>query len=125
MNTEKPENVVTAQRTFYCSICGKEAGKVTLYQTGALVRNSFVSELKMGTGAEKYETVRQAIDHGDIKTIHAFDFEVSSFYCPKCDACYCSEHWDYWNEFSNDDGFSWHEGIRGRCPRDHTRLLED
>ncbi len=125
MNTPYNQPDIAAHHVFHCAKCGQAAGEVTVCKNGELVRKSFVSELKMGTKREGFEGLCEAVRQGDIKVLYKYDFEIASFYCPECDVCYCRDHWSCINAFSNDDGFTWHEGIEGTCPEGHTRLLED
>ena len=59
-----------------------------------------------------------------ITPIHARDFELAPWWCPDCGATYCGEHWETWDVFDPDEP-AFHDGIRGRCPQGHERLLED
>lgn len=63
------------------------------------------------------------IERGDAAALHAMDFEVTPFFCPACEACYCGDHWLRHDVFDPDDG--WHDSIRGTCPQGHERMLED
>ena len=116
------------ERAFACAACNAQAGVVQLFgpvDRAEVVRQSFTSRLTFPVGAETFETVRAMILAGDIGRLHAFDQEVACFYCPLCLACYCGDHWAHWDVFEEEDGFSWHDSIRGRCPRGHVRMLED
>lgn len=53
------------------------------------------------------------------------NLEAAAFYCPICDACFCTAHWKTWDVFDNDDGLMWYDSIRGRCPHGHVRMLLD
>lgn len=37
------------------------------------------------------------------RSLHALDLETVPFWCPRCDASYCAQHWTTWDLF--DDGF--------------------
>ena len=127
----EPTETPAAQHRFVCKVCGAEAGVVRLFGTaagagGEIVRDSFTSRLAARVGAEAFEGARGAIEGGDIERLYDFDREVASFYCPPCRACYCGTHWTRWDVFDEEeDGFTWHDSIRGRCPEGHERMLED
>lgn len=118
----------SAARGFDCAVCGDEAGLVRLFgppSGGEVVRDSFTSRLTLRLAPEDFERVRLILVAGDAAALHEFDPEVASFYCPDCRACYCGDHWASRNVFDDEDGFTWHDSIRGRCPRGHERMLED
>ena len=79
----------------------------------------------MRVDAGAFERVQRLIEAGDIEGLYGFDLEVASFFCPTCRLCYCGEHWSRYNVFDDEDGFTWHDSIRGCCPRGHERILED
>jgi hypothetical protein len=119
-----------ASHTFRCSKCSRVAGRVQLVADGdrvTLVRRCCTSEMGGGSAldAESIERWRTAISTANIREIHKYDEEVAAFYCPECDACYCGDHWKRWDVFDDDDGFCWHDSIRGRCPSGHERMMED
>ena len=117
-----------AQHSFVCASCDREAGQVALVEHdngGEIIRDSFTSPLSLGVGAEDFERICNIILAGDIRALHELNLEVASFYCPDCDACYCGDHWAIWNVFDDEEGFTWHDSIRGRCPLGHQRMLED
>jgi hypothetical protein len=124
------ENNLTAiaEHRFDCALCGREAGLVRLLgsETEAkVIRLSFTSELTYRVEEDKFEQIRAVIEAGDVRAIYDFNLEIASFFCPDCNACYCGEHWIHWDVFDDEDGFFWHDSIRGRCPRGHERMLED
>jgi hypothetical protein len=117
-----------ARRSFACASCGNEAGLVALFERGdggGITRHSFTSTLTLRVAAEDFERIRGIILAGDVRALHEFDLEVASFYCPDCGSCYCGDHWVRWNVFDDEEGFDWHDSIRGRCPQGHQRMLED
>lgn len=123
-----PSSVPVAQHSFACARCNHEAGLVKLFEpdnASEIIRDSFMSQLTYSVEAEDFERVRNIVLAGDIQALHEFNLEVASFYCPRCRACYCSDHWVHWDVFDDDDGFLWHDSIRGRCPLGHERMLED
>lgn len=92
---------------------------------GELVRDSFSSRSTYRVSPENFERLRTIIAAGDVQALYEFDLEIASFYCPNCEACYCGDHWVRWNVFDDEEGFTWHDSIRGRCPQGHQRMLED
>lgn len=115
-----------ARHAFTCSRCGASAGVVALV-AGArgceIVRTSFTSVLTLPVASHTVARYREAIERGDAAALHAMDFEVTPFFCPACEACYCGDHWLRHDVFDPDDG--WHDSIRGTCPQGHERMLED
>jgi hypothetical protein len=123
-----PLSAPVAQHSFACASCNNESGRVALFKHdngGEIIRDSFTSHLTFRVGAEDFERIRSVILAGDIRALHELDLEVASFYCPDCAACYCGDHWVRWNVFDDEEGFDWHDSIRGRCPQGHQRMLED
>lgn len=115
-----------ARAEFTCKECGKRAAQLELFgdaaSGGRLRRESFTSNLTDPISAPGFDSFCALIARSDARELYAFDLELASFYCPKCDACYCGEHWKSWSVF-DDEGF--HDCIRGACPRGHERMLED
>ena len=115
-----------ADARFDCKACGKEAARIQLFgdpaRGGKLQRVSFTSVLSNPVSAAGFDSLRAVIAAHDPRALYALDLELASFYCPKCDACYCGEHWKSWSVY-DDDG--WHDSIRGACPSGHERMLED
>jgi hypothetical protein len=116
------------QHSFACVRCNNEAGRVRLFRhdnDGELIRDSFMSRLTFHVDAEDFERICNIILVGDIQALYEFNLEIASFYCPRCNACYCGDHWVKWDVFDDEEGFTWHDSIRGRCPLGHERMLED
>jgi hypothetical protein len=123
-----PPPAPVARHSFACAKCGQAAGLVQLFgpaSAGEIVRESFTSRSTYPVGPESFERLRTSIKAGDVRALYKFDLEMASFYCPDCHACYCGEHWARWNVFDDEEGFTWHDSIRGRCPSGHQRMLED
>ena len=118
-----------AERAFACAACNAQAGLVQLFgpaESAGIVRDSFTRRLTLRVSVDAFERVQQMIEAGDAAGLYAFDIEVASFYCPDCRASYCGDHWKRYDVFDDDEeGFTWHDSIRGCCPHGHTRMLED
>ncbi len=113
---------------FICVICSKEAGLITLSKSEdghQVVRQSFTSHMTSRVSSADVASVESAIKRESARDLFRCDLEYAPFYCPNCDASYCGNHWQRHDVFDNDDGFSWHDSIRGRCPEGHERKLED
>ncbi|MGI6253461.1 MAG: hypothetical protein ACOYJV_08500 [Aminivibrio sp.] len=119
---------IFAEGGFRCSLCDQEAGHFYFIRNGdefSYHRKSFTGGYiipRAGEGATRYLT--QLVKAGDIQGIFKADFELVPFYCPKCDACYCGDHYLSWRVFEDQEPFL-HDFIRGRCPFGHVRMLED
>jgi len=120
---------LVAEHAFACAACNAQAGVVRLFgpaERAEIRRDSFTSDLTLRVDAGAFDRVQRLIAAGDAAGLYAFDLEVASFYCPACGASYCGDHWTRYNVFDDDeDGFTWHDSIRGCCPHGHTRMLED
>ena len=117
--------VILAEAKFFCDLCGKEAGHMLILQTPRgteLLRRSFTSA--MTQRGPFSETIYSAVMGQNAKDLYALDFELTPFYCPECDACYCGDHWVRWDEFDEDFPL-FHDSIQGQCPKGHIRMLED
>src|SRR5687767_10928265 len=129
MPTDMPfSSIPIAQRSFVCASCDHEAGHIALFEYDRgfeIKRDSFTSRLTLRVSAEDFQRIRSIILAGDMRALHELNLEVASFYCPDCDACYCGDHWVRWDVFDDEEGFTWHDSIRGRCPLGHQRMLED
>lgn len=113
---------------FYCVACSKQAGVITLLEGKdgpEVVRESFTSKLTSRVSSSALTKVNSAIERECARDIFLCDFEYAPFYCPKCDASYCGDHWVRHDVFDDGGGFVWHDSIRGRCPKGHERMLED
>jgi hypothetical protein len=125
---DPPSPPPVAKHSFACARCGKAAGLVQLYgpaSAGEITRDSFTSRSACRVSPENFERLRTIIVTGDVQALYEYDLEVASFYCPDCPASYCGDHWARWNVFDDEDGFNWHDSVRGRCPLGHQRMLED
>jgi hypothetical protein len=114
---------VAATRTeFPCSLCERVAGTAWLESDAQAARESVGGRMWMAITREQRRALQAALKTGDPAALFAVDLEFAPFWCPKCAASYCGEHWVRWSVF-DDDG--WHDSIRGRCPHGHERMLED
>lgn len=118
---KEKEGGILAERQFVCGACGGHAGSVMLLAE-AIISESFVCLRERAIGAGDAGDLRQIVDTGDLRALHEFDKECAPSYCPECDACYCGEHWERWDEY--EDG-GWYDCTMGRCPRGHARMLDD
>jgi hypothetical protein len=117
-----------AEHAFACAACSAVAGVVRLFgpaERAEIARDSVTSRLTLRVDAGAVARVQRLIEAGDIAGLYEFDLEVASFYCPACRSSYCGDHWARRDVFDDDEGFTWHDSIRGRCPRGHERMLED
>ena len=112
---------ILAERDFLCSICGKHAATVQL-RAGQVAIESFACRSESSISPSDEETLRAAISSGDMRALHECDSEFAPFFCPRCNACYCGEHWKHWDVFE-DDG--WFDCVQGICPQGHERTLVD
>lgn len=119
---------IFAEGGFRCSLCDQEAGHFYFIRKGdefSYQRESFTGGYIIPrAGEELTRYLAQLVKAGDIQGIFKADFELVPFYCPKCDACYCGDHYLRWDEFDEQEPF-FHDCIRGRCPFGHVRMLED
>lgn len=123
-----PSQAPVARHSFACASCGQTAGLVQLFgsaSAGEVVRESFTSRFTQPVTPENFGRLRTSVATGDAQALYEYDLEVACFYCPGCRACYCGDHWARWNVFDDEEGFDWHDSVRGRCPLGHQRMLED
>jgi hypothetical protein len=107
-----------------CEICGRAAGSIALDEHGDARRESFTSVLTRGLAGAANGKLRAALESGDAAAAYALDPELAPWWCPACGTSYCGDHWLQWDVFDEDEP-SWHDSIRGRCPKGHERMLED
>lgn len=111
---------------FTCRACGAVAGRVEVRPAEAspgnqLVVSVFTSLVEQSSYGETYARAAAAIDAGDAAALYRMDFQWAPFYCPGCDACYCSAHWSQRIDFDGD----FYDCTWGTCPAGHTRKLDD
>jgi hypothetical protein len=120
-------NELPVEATFTCSICGTGAGEIRLQRMpdrAEVRRESWPGVAIFPLSAERIDPMRAALAAADVSAIFALNFELTPFYCPMCEASYCSDHWDWWDVW-DDEWTAWRDSVRGRCPHGHERMLED
>ena len=120
-------NELPVEATFVCSICGAPAGDVRLQRTGDRLevrRESWPGVAIYPLAPERAEPMRSVLLAADVPALFHLNFELTPFYCPTCEASYCSDHWDWWDVW-DEEWTSWRDSVRGRCPHGHERMLED
>ena len=68
------------------------------------------------------EELQAALRAGSVEALMAVNPEYVHFWCPKCSATYCKEHW-YPIDPTMDEGF--YDATYGTCPIGHTVMLDD
>lgn len=132
--------------SWYCAACGRWAMRVMALAAAGLEHSriprvfakpgSVLSESGVGQIAitplafERYNrdgdkpTIVELIRRADVAALYQVDLELVPLWCPQCAAVYCRDEWTMWDVWA-DDYSGWHEGIQGRCPRGHQRMIED
>jgi hypothetical protein len=116
-----------ARATFACSVCGQEAGVIRIHAGEGrteLRRESWPGVLILPRSVAQLDPFLEALAGRNVPALFALDPELTPFYCPTCDASYCSDHWDWWDVW-DDEFVGWRDSVRGRCPQGHERMLED
>lgn len=91
-------------------------------QAPEVVVSSFVGRIEFQIRREALPAFESALSKGSAQALFEIDPESAPFYCPKCEACYCSEHWAYWDVIEED---GWLDSTRGTCVQGHERMLSD
>ena len=139
---------MTASATYVCAACGNVATTVRLVEPGqpdprltpeppgvppgvsTLTSRAFPDwgQLSIDGGPVSVtlapvsmDQVAAALDTGDAAALFALDSEYAPFWCPRCAASYCREHYQRFEVY--DEGFF--DCIRGVCPKGHERTLAD
>ena len=68
------------------------------------------------------DELQVALRDGSAEALAALDPEYAHFWCPKCSATYCREHW-YPIDPTMDEGF--YDATYGTCPQGHMVILDD
>lgn len=112
---------------FQCAACDQQAGHIQLFgspTSSEVRRTSFTSALISVVPAQQFHALQAIITRGDARALYKLDVEYAPFYCPQCNCSYCGVHWKQWDVFDPGDP-TWHDSIRGKCPKGHERMLED
>ncbi len=120
------EPLVIAQR-FDCAICGKEAGRISLFgseSASSVEVNTFVTKMTAGVASSQFKNVVNALETKDAGVLFQVDFEFAPFFCPKCNLSYCRDHWITWVVFDEELSYMI-DCTKGRCPERHERMLID
>lgn len=134
--------------TYICGSCGKVASIVTLVEPGhpdpglAAAPPSFPpgvatvfrdlhpddaqlsvvgGPLSVTHGLVPRDRAAAAIATGSPAALYEIDSEYVPFWCPRCSASYCRDH--YIPEVFNDMGF--YDYTLATCPQGHTRKIDD
>jgi hypothetical protein len=116
---------ILAEHEFKCSICSSLAGKVSLKMkdnSSTMFIASFTGSVQSHVPQSVLSIAQTALSEGDVQTLYTIDIEFTPFYCPRCQKCYCEQHWRYW-DVHDEDG--WYDSTRGECPVGHERMLSD
>lgn len=114
-----------------CSICEQPAcvihNAIPFYLTEICVIIRGITHAK-AINIKFSKHIYRFLEKNDIIGLHTFlikkhltEFGIDA-YCPKCDSCYCSEHYHI-NSVIDDEGF--YDYSEGCCPHMHERLLDD
>ena len=139
---------MTASATYLCGQCHKVAATVTLVAPGqpdprltpeppgvppgvstilggVFPRSGQLSidggPISLTLAPVPMEEVATALETGNAAALYALDSEYAPFWCPRCGASYCRDHYRKYEVY--DDGFF--DCIRGVCPQGHERTLAD
>ena len=139
--------VTSVTVTYPCAACGNPASTLTLIPPGEPDPNltptppglppgigSLLGQISPESGQLSIaggpvsvsmfvdvDWVAAALATRDPAALYAIDFELAPFWCPKCAASYCGDH--YRTVTVYDEGYF--DCIRGTCPAGHERMLED
>lgn len=126
MTLEEDQDVrLLAEHEFTCSICSQLAGTVSLKMKGhkpSMHVSSFTGRVVSQVSPDAVELLNTALVKGNVRSLYMSDLEFAPFYCPRCNANYCREHWRTWDV---DDEDGWYDSTRGVCPSGHERMLSD
>ena len=138
--TEKlkpPADAVLAE--FVCDVCKERAATVALvppaaaFPMGPPLGDDVSDRWGLWVDAPHFHTrwealaendvaeIRSALTERDSRSLFRLADSSMSFYCPKCDAWYCHDHWKLTDKF--DEGF--YDCTYGVCPAGHKRMVDD
>lgn len=127
------KRVVKISNTEYelpCSVCSKtcisfKIGTTRLFKEEGLLYSGITHQTSRDL---KYaDAIFKFLDEEKISELHSFLEnnhlleEGLDAYCPQCDAIYCWEHFNAYEEF--DDGF--YDCTYAECPKGHHRMIDD
>lgn len=119
---------------FYCAECHRLAGTVELLPPTAQPSSPDDVgydrwELKVDGPVQVTHWILRGLDElkaalhdGSVEALLAINPEYVHFWCPKCAATYCREHW-YPIDPTMDEGF--YDATYGTCPKGHKVMLDD
>ena len=117
--------------TYTCGACGETASTVTLVAPGrpdprfgrVVPRGSQLAidggPISITLAPVPAEQVAAALESGDAAALFAIDPEYAPFWCPRCAAAYCPDH--YVTKQVYVQGFPL--SVSGVCPKGHRRML--
>lgn len=126
-----------AESVFSCEVCGAVAATVAyvppgethpqagpvLAETPVITVDGFLGSLSERVAGRARPLV-DVLTATDARGLWRLDALWAPFYCPDCDVTYCQAHWATEVVFA-DDHPGWYEHTNGRCPKGHTRILDD
>jgi len=103
---------------FPCVLDGQVAGLAGTVG----VRRGLVVDTPWGAGEfpDPSQAVADGLEVHDAGFLHFLDPAFAPFWCPRCEAVYCDDHWRTW-VVAGSEGEPDHTW--GSCPRGHERLL--
>lgn len=122
---ESSDSMILAEHEFSCCLCSSSAGKVVLEMKddrATMFIFSFTGNVRSHVPLSALPNAQMALSKGIVQTLYEIDIEFTPFYCPRCQKCYCKEHWRYWDV---DDEDGWYDSTQGVCPAGHERMLSD
>lgn len=106
---------------YYCAECGALAGRVELVESNRLRISGFIGVTEEAVEDSRF---RELLSQPDPRVLWEYSPLSAPFYCPQCNASYCSSHWTIVEVF-DEDFPSHYDCSRGYCPAGHSRLIED
>lgn len=129
-----------AAASFRCAQCGEMAGVVKVARAGSVVdmgpplggqtydRDAVIVDYFLGTASKFADAgtlgaVEDALSASapDPVVLREIDWEFAPFHCPDCGLNYCSADWH--TSVLLDEGF--YDCTMGRCPRQHSHMVDD
>jgi len=137
---------------YYCDECGKFAGSIEILSGASkkskkygskssfypwpfppppekkskkseIIIESFLNTATLYKDNDYLEKIVGYLEKDDLKSVlREFSGNNLAFYCPKCDKCYCGNHWStriVW------ESGGWYDYTMGKCPKGHKRMIDD